>query len=63
MDGTPIDGHTHWVKIVDLSTADIEDDGPDLKRGCTLCMDVGDDEFGKVTFDDSLGWGEPLRNR
>jgi len=60
VDGTPIDGHTSRVKIVDLSTADVEDDGPELKRGCTLCMDVGEDEFGKVTFDDSLGWGEPL---
>jgi hypothetical protein len=59
IDGTPVDGHTSWVKLVDLSTADVADQGRELTRGCVLCRNVGDNEFGNVTFDNSTGWGEP----
>lgn len=60
VDGTPVDGHTSWVKIIDLSTADVKDDGLTLKRGCLLCADVEEDEFGEVSFDESPDWGDPL---
>ena len=55
---TPIDGHLSWVKIIDLSTADVRDDGSNLTRGCYLCTNVEDDEFGDVTFDPADGWGD-----
>lgn len=60
IDGTPIDGHTSWVKIVDLSTAIVEDGEGALKRGCLLCRNVGEDEFGEVRFDSAEGWGDPI---
>lgn len=60
VDGTPVDGHDAWVKIVDLSTADVRDSGDELKRGCILCRSVGEREFGRVQYDDSPGWGQPL---
>ncbi|MGF1520794.1 MAG: hypothetical protein ACFBSF_00560 [Leptolyngbyaceae cyanobacterium] len=60
VDGTPVDGHIAWVKIIDLSTANVEDDGSSLTRGCLLCKDVGDQEFGDISYDDSPGWGELL---
>lgn len=60
VDGTPIDGHLSWVKIIDLSTAEVRDSGTELTRGCLLCTEVGDDEFGPVTFDDAKGWGKRL---
>ncbi len=60
VDGTPISGHTSWWKIIDLSTADVEDDGNQLKAGCILCTKVGDDEFGQITYEPSDGWGDPL---
>jgi hypothetical protein len=60
VDGTPIDGHTSWVKLVDLSTADVADSRGQLTRGCVLCSSVGDNEFGAITNDDADGWGEPI---
>lgn len=60
VDGTPIDGHTAWVKIVDLSTATVEDSEGALKRGCLLCLSVDDNEFGEVRFDLTENWGEPV---
>lgn len=60
VDGTPIDGHSTWVKIYDYSTADVRDEDDELTRGCILCRNVGEDEFGDVRFDDSPGWGEPV---
>jgi hypothetical protein len=61
VDGTPVDGHRSWVKIIDLSTADVADksDGT-LARGCYLCKDVQENEFGPVRYDSAEGWGEPL---
>lgn len=61
VDGTPVDGHQSWVKIIDLSTADVKDGDRDLKRGCVLCRNVGDDEFGEVAFDQGADWGDLLR--
>jgi hypothetical protein len=59
-DGTPIDGHTSWVKIRDFSTADVKDSRSQLERGCFFCEDVEENEFGNVTFDDADAWGEPI---
>ena len=60
VDGTPVDGHTSWVKIVDLSTADVADKNGALTRGCLLCGNVGENKFGPVRYDPSGGWGQPL---
>ena len=61
VDGTPVDGHRSWVKIVDLSTADVKDDGDELTRGCFLCRSVGEREFGRPRFVDESGWGVRMR--
>ena len=63
VDGTPIDGHDAWVKIIDLATADVRDDGAELKRGCFLCKSVGDREFrtGPVRRDGRLRAAARLR--
>lgn len=60
VDGTPVDGHTSWVKINNFSTADVSDQGSQLTRGCVICWNVQDNEFGDVTFDQSSSWGEPI---
>ena len=60
VDGTPVDGHTSWVKIVDVSTADVKDGDGELMRGCLMCMDVEDGEFGEVVYDDASDWGGPI---
>lgn len=57
VDGTPIDGHDSWVKIVDFATADVRDEGAALTRGCILCKSVEEREFGRVRFDEDPGWG------
>jgi len=61
VDGTPVDAHTSWVKLIDLSTADVADSGDQLTRGCVLCGNVGDNQFGTVTYNDADEWGEPIR--
>jgi hypothetical protein len=61
VDGTPVDGHAAWVKILDVLAAEVEDADHELRRGCFLYKNVGDDEFGDVVFDDSPDWGEPLQ--
>jgi len=60
VDGTRIDGHTSWVKINDYSTADVRDSAGALERGCILCRNVADNEFGSINFDNASGWGESL---
>ena len=60
VDGTTIDGHGAWIKIIDLSTADVRDEKGALTRGCILCSSVGEREFGRVRFDDAPGWGRPI---
>jgi hypothetical protein len=60
VDGTPVDGHVSWVKVVNVSTADVADSGSGLTRGCLVCYNVQDGEFGPVTYEDAPGWGEPL---
>jgi hypothetical protein len=59
-DGTPVDGHTSWVKVWDGLTADVRDAGAELTRGCALCVDRKDGEFGPVRYDSTAGWGSPL---
>ena len=61
VDGTKIDGHGSWVKILDLSTADVADDGAELTRGCVLCTNVGENEFGPVEFLEGEGWGKLIQ--
>lgn len=56
-DGTKVDGHDSWVKVTNVSTADVEDKGSSLTRGCIACYNVEENEFGKVTYDQSAGWG------
>ena len=60
VDGTPIDDHTTWIKLIDLLTADVADKDGQLTRGCILCSSVGDNQFGPVTYNDADGWGEPI---
>lgn len=60
VDGTPVDGHSSWVKIIDLATAEVRDNGGCLQRGCLLCINVEDNEFGSMSFDHSESWGTPL---
>jgi hypothetical protein len=62
VDGTPIDGHTSWIKVTDLSTADVEFKNGELDAGCwwPFCRKVEDDEFGVVAYDYGQGWGEQL---
>jgi hypothetical protein len=62
VDGTLVNGHASWVKVTDLSSANVTSmpDGS-LDRGCIFpfCRDVNDEEFGPVTFDEAA-WGAPL---
>jgi hypothetical protein len=60
VDGTTIDGHGSWVKINELSTADVANSSSQLTRGCVLCYNVDDNEFGNVTYNNADGWGEPI---
>jgi hypothetical protein len=60
VDGTTIDGHTSWVKLTDISTADVSNSGQELNRGCIACISVDDNEFGNITFSNTDGWGEPI---
>jgi hypothetical protein len=60
VDGTLVDGHGSWVKINDFSTADVSNNAAELSRGCILCGNVQDNEFGNVTFDQSTEWGVPI---
>ena len=57
VDGTTVDGWSSWVKIRDVSTADVRDHGSDLTRGCFFCHNVGPTEFGSVRYDRSPRWG------
>jgi hypothetical protein len=61
VDGTPIDGHNSWVKIVNISTADVKDSGQQITRGCIVCSSVGENEFGNITYDNSARWGESMQ--
>lgn len=60
VDGTSVDGHTSWVKIRDISTADVTD-APDgtLRRGCFICGNVSETAFGPVTYIEG-DWGIPI---
>jgi hypothetical protein len=60
VDGTPIDGHRSWVKLINFSTADVADKDGQLTRGCILCDSVADNQFGDITYNDADGWGEPI---
>jgi len=55
-----VDGHRSWVKINDLSTATVRDRGANLTSNCIACRNVGEGEFGTVTFRHTSGWGEPI---
>jgi hypothetical protein len=62
-DGTPIDGHKSWWKVNDLGTLVISDGANgQLTKGWNFgtTSKVEDGEFGKLTYDETDGWGEPL---
>lgn len=59
-DGKPINGHLHWWKIRDFTTADIYNDRDDLKIAVLIKSSVPDDHFGKYKKDSSENWGEPI---
>jgi hypothetical protein len=61
-DEKPINGHPHWWKIRDFTTADIYNDGRDLKIDVLIKSPVPDDKFGKYRKDSSNSWGEPIAN-
>lgn len=62
VDGTPIDGHASWIKVNNLGTADVEFKDGKMTPGCVwpFCTKVEETEFGPVTYDHALGWGENL---
>jgi hypothetical protein len=60
-DGKPIENHNSWWKIRDINTADIYQNGDDLKVVVLFKTKVSDDEFGSYTLDKGENWGEELR--
>lgn len=61
VDGTLIDGHSTWVKILGVSTADVADRDEQLTRGCIVCFDVPENQFGIVVNNADDGWGDDCR--
>lgn len=61
-DGTPINDHRSWWKVNDLGTMTISDDKGHLVMNGTwfTTTRVEDTEFGKLKYDDTHGWGEPI---
>lgn len=55
---TPINGYQGWIKIVDICTAEVKDNGKELISECLFCGNVDDDEFGSVSFNNKDSWGE-----
>jgi hypothetical protein len=60
-DGRPIENHSSWWKIRDFSTADIYQNGSDLKVAVLYKTKVQDDHFGSYKVDSDDNWGEELR--
>ena len=61
VDGTAVNGHRSWVKVTDWSTADVRDArNGTLDRGCWLCRDVPESQFGAVDYRVDSGWGRSL---
>jgi len=62
VDGTSVNGHTSWVKVRTLFSANVTN-SPDgtLDRGCSwpFCSNVQDDEFGTITTDNGE-WGTSM---
>lgn len=62
IDGTAIDGHSSWWKVRDFFVLHVFDDNSDKP---TLGFfhwgsKVAEGEFGKLTYDNSDGWGHPI---
>jgi hypothetical protein len=62
VDGSPIDGHTSWWKIRDISTADIYDNNQNSKLTIKASFKsrVKENEFGSVEYKQESGWGEKI---
>ena len=60
-DGKPIENHNSWWKIRDFSTADVYQNGNDLRVVVLYKMKVPDDHFGSYKIDKDENWGEELR--
>ena len=62
VDGTPINGHSSWWKIRDISTADIYDNNQNglLIIRASFKSRVKENKFGEVDYIADSGWGEKL---
>lgn len=62
-DGKLIEGHNSWWKFYDFSTAEVYDNGRDLKLSLITKVKVSDEEFGgkSIIYDSSKGWGKPIK--
>ena len=56
----PIDGYRGWIKIVDICTAEVKEEGNKLTSECLFCGNVDDEEFGEVSFYKGDDWGEVI---
>jgi hypothetical protein len=60
VDDFPISGHISWWKVIDISTAEIENGNSELIIDCLTCRKVDKNEFGDIQYDQSDNWGEPI---
>jgi hypothetical protein len=59
-DQSPISGHGSWWKVLDISTAEIENGSDGTILDCLTCRKVNDNEFGDIQYDQSDNWGESI---
>ncbi|GAA4458973.1 hypothetical protein GCM10023189_32040 [Nibrella saemangeumensis] len=60
VDGTPIEGYSDWVRIRDISRADVYDTKNALKINCFTCSPDEERVFNMITYDYSPKWGVAL---
>lgn len=56
----PISGHKSWWKVIDISTAEIENSSTGLVIDCLTCRKVENNEFGDIQYDQNENWGESI---
>jgi len=63
VDGHPIDGHASWWKIYSGSTAEVFDQGDDVRVSVIVKTAVTDSEFSKapIVYDRNTDWGLPVQ--
>ncbi|GAA4458979.1 hypothetical protein GCM10023189_32050 [Nibrella saemangeumensis] len=59
-DDTTRTSHTGWIKITDISHVNVQEDHGRLTVGCLACWFVEENRFGKVVYDTTTKWGDPL---